>query len=471
MKGTSTLICVVLGSFGGMVGTAAAETDDVETIVDAPENPLETPWSKPIRTYKWVGDGVPVYNGIDQVQAAAGFSNVIYLNNCKPSGCTIKAGYDNSLTNTSSIPNGTSQVSAFAYSDTVWQQVLSCVKQTYAPFGVSVVDQRPASGNYHMAIVAGSPGNVGMQNGVGGVSPFGCGYLPNAISFSFANIYGPDVDEICWTVAQETAHSWGLDHKFDNRDPMTYMSSGPSRKQFINESGPCGEYNARSCQCGGSQMNSFKEILDTFGGSTPTPPTVQIYSPEDGAVGLQPEFPIQSSCTDDVSVSKVELRIDNQLVSTLESMPFVWNAPKSLGNGNHAIEVTCYDVANTPSKATIHASLGMPCNSATDCQANFVCMDGRCIAGGNVEGGLGTTCDSNSDCKSGQCASDGTGSFCVETCDPANDTCPSGFGCTEAGSSGVCWPGLDEGGICNAGGGPGFFMLGLGLLFLTRRRR
>ena len=66
------------------------------------------------------------------------------------------------------------------------------------------------------------------------MSPFSCGYIPNAISFTFANIYGGDVDEICWTVAQETAHSWGLDHKFDNRDPMTYLPSGPSRKMFQN---------------------------------------------------------------------------------------------------------------------------------------------------------------------------------------------------------------------------------------------
>src|SRR5512138_127109 len=144
MKGTSALASVVLG-LGAFVGTAAADTT-------LDENPLGTPDSltQPLRTYKWVGDGVPRYNGFDQVQAAAGFSNVIYLNNCKPSGCTIKAGYDNSLTNTSSIPNGTSAVSAFAYSDSVWQQVVSCVKATYAPFGVQIVDQRPTSGNYHM---------------------------------------------------------------------------------------------------------------------------------------------------------------------------------------------------------------------------------------------------------------------------------------------------------------------------------
>ena len=96
-------------------------------------------------------------------------------------------------------------MSPWGYSDAVWTQVVDCVKATYAPFGVQIVTSRPTSGNYHMAIVAGTPQNVQMQQGVGGVSPYTCGYIPNAISFSFAGVYGPTVDDICWTVAQETA--------------------------------------------------------------------------------------------------------------------------------------------------------------------------------------------------------------------------------------------------------------------------
>ncbi len=472
MKGTIAIVSAGLMVFG-LVGRAAADNNTL----DVPDNPLQTPWSQPLRTYQWVADGVPSYNGYDQVHAAAGFSNVIYLNNCKPNGCQMKVGYDNSLTNTSQIPNSNSTVQPFAYSDSVWQQVVQCVKQTYSPFGVQIVDQRPSSGNYHMAIVAGRPGDIGQPNGVGGVSPFSCGYLPNAISYSFSNIYGGSVDDICWTVAQETAHSWGLDHKFDNRDPMTYLQSGPSRKQYQNEDGPCGEYSARSCQCGGSSMNSYKEILDTFGGNTPTPPTITITDPMDGATNLQPKFPIKSMAMDDVGISKVELRIDGQLISTLEQAPFVWNAPADLAQGNHAIELTAYDVGGTPAKDTIHASLGMPCDTSSDCEnATDVCVDGRCVRGSGVGGGLGTDCGNNTDCASGQCAADADGNhYCVEPCDPALNGCPSGFGCVAAGDGGVCWPGADSGGAgCNAGGGQttgGLFLLGIGLAFSLRRRR
>ncbi|MBA2538104.1 MAG: hypothetical protein H0V17_00590, partial [Deltaproteobacteria bacterium] len=95
MKGT-----LVVSLLLGLAGSAAAESQ-----LDLPENPLETPWSSSLlRTKHWVADDVPRYNG-DDVQHAAGFSNVVYLNNCKPNGCAIKVGNDNSLTNTSQIPN------------------------------------------------------------------------------------------------------------------------------------------------------------------------------------------------------------------------------------------------------------------------------------------------------------------------------------------------------------------------------
>jgi MYXO-CTERM domain-containing protein len=459
----------------GMVSTAAADIQ--QNTSDSPDNPLATPWSRPQATYRLQDPGLPVYRGPDAVHAAPGFSNVIYLNNCKAGGgCQISPGNANSLTNTSGIPSQPSIVQPYAFSDANWAQVVECVRQSYAPFGVEIVDQRPASGDYHMAIVAGRPQDVQMPSGVGGVSEFSCGYIPNAISFSFANIYGGSVDDICWTVAQETAHSWGLDHKFDNRDPMTYLSTGPSRKVFQNEAGPCGEFNARNCQCGGNSMNSFVEILQTFGGSTPTPPTVRITAPADGESGLASSFPIRADATDDIQVNKVELRIDGQLVSTLSIPPFVWNAPASLKQGNHTIEVTAYDISLTPAADRVIASIGAACTAAADCGGTDTCVDGRCVAGTGVDGGLGTECVGNEDCASNQCGADAEDNhYCVENCDPANEGCPSGFGCVATGpETGVCWPGAGDDGGCSSGGNttaPGLIFLGIVALLITRRRR
>ena len=456
---------------GGPAAPGIDETDGTDGDV------LETPWSRPRATYVFAAEGVPVYRGPDQVRAAAGFSNIIYLNNCKPNGCAIKVGNSNSLTDTSSIPQHNSTVSAWQFSQSSWDAVVQCVRETYGPFGVQIVDTRPAAGtNYHMAIVAGAPSNIGLGGGVGGISEFGCGYIPNAVSFSFANIYGGDVDQTCWTVAQETAHSWGLDHKFDNRDPMTYLGSGPSKKSFQNSAGSCGEFSARTCSCGGSMMNSYQEIMATFGSSTPTPPTVAISAPTDGQSGLAKQFQILAAITDDVGIGRAELRIDNALVSTLFQAPYVWTAPASLGQGNHTILVTAYDVGGSMAMATVTAAIGLACGSASDCTTSTdACVDGRCVPGTGVTGGLGTECVGNAECLSGQCGADAAGDhFCVESCDPVKDACPSGFSCLGTSpTTGVCWP-SDDGGCSTspAGSGvPGFVLFGLAGLFVTLIRR
>ena len=127
--------------------------------------------------------------------------------------------------------------------------------------------------------------------------------------------------------------------------------------------------------------------------------------------------------------------------------------------------------------ASITVAIGAPCTKPADCSADTdTCVDGRCVPGEGVDGGLGDTCTGNAECKSGQCGSDGAGnSFCVESCDPAKDGCPGDFGCIVAGTGGVCWPGAGGGGGCNtsndSGAGLSFFGLGLGALLITRRRR
>src|SRR6185503_16308159 len=98
----------------------------------------------------------------------------------------------------------------------------------------------------------------------GGVSPFSCGVINNAITFSFANIYQGYIPEICWTVAQESAHAFGLDHEYLCEDPMTYRYDCDDRKWFRDVDAPCGEYGGRECSCGGQTQNSFASIRAEF---------------------------------------------------------------------------------------------------------------------------------------------------------------------------------------------------------------
>src|SRR5438094_7102296 len=84
--------------------------------------------AEPRATYRWTD---PSLQGSPwSAPAVNGASHVIFLNNCKPNGCTLHAGFDNSSTDTSSIPNGTSLVQPYSGSDATWSSIVSCVRQT-----------------------------------------------------------------------------------------------------------------------------------------------------------------------------------------------------------------------------------------------------------------------------------------------------------------------------------------------------
>jgi MYXO-CTERM domain-containing protein len=193
-------------------------------------------------------------------------SNIIYLNGCFEAGdCTFTPGIDSSVENRSSIIDQSSTLSAFNAGPTAWDAVVECVRQTYAPFDIEITDVDPSPAPHFEAVVAGLPEEIGMGNGVGGVAPFGCGIINNAVTYSFANLYQGYVPEICWTVAQESAHGFGLDHENLCADPMTYRYDCDDNKRFQDIAAPCGEDQDRECYCGGGTQNSYQRIMTHFG--------------------------------------------------------------------------------------------------------------------------------------------------------------------------------------------------------------
>lgn len=435
--------------------------------------------------------GIRTYKIISDPPDAAATSHVLFLNNCKTASCTITPGTDDSRTNHSRIADHTTTLPAFPYNDTTWNAIVTCVKQTYAPFNIQIVTtEPPSSTSYWEEIVAGTCPQVDStcQSGVVGVAPFSCGVINNAISYSFAGdaYYSQDtVNRLCWTIAQESAHAFGLDHEFLSSDPMTYLD-GVEPKRFQNKNAQCGRTSVEQCLCGGSTQNSVSMLTGVLGSSAPTPPAVHIDYPANGATVMK-GFAVRATATDDAGIDHVELRIDNKLVTTLASAPWAFNAPADTTTGTHHIEVRAYDTSMTPGSSFIDVVLGAPCGSDADCGvAGQVCIDTRCVAGPDVSGGLGTTCTKGSDCKSGQCNGPAGGPlYCTEVCDPSKAGCPSGFSCTATSdpTQGVCWPGGDpangDGATtagCNADGGDAPLLpIGLGLAFgafaLRRRRR
>jgi hypothetical protein len=448
-------------------------------------------------------DGLPP----TEVAPATAPYNVIYLNRCA-SGCTVKKGTNDSRADSSDIVgSGVHAMPAFPYGDAAWASVVSCVRDTFESFNVQITDVDPGSANHFEIMIAGRSTDVGIPNPqggiIGGVSANGCGqtYIPNALVFDFAAAWsqsltncGPAcIEDVCSTAAQEIGHSFGMDHSHNAADPMTYFNFN-TRRYFQNEADPCGSDctngtgpmgNACSgadsqvhacCVNRGSTQNSYATLTSLFGPGSPTPPIISISTPQQGAM-VKAGFPVDATATDDSAIQRVELTVDGVLVQTLMTQPYGFNAPATLGDGNHTVAITAYDAHGTPGTKTITVNIGPPCGSAADCpMSTDACIGGRCVPGPGVTGGLGTSCTANSDCGDQNCASDGTNQYCTTAC--TQGQCPDGFGCLptmEGAPTGYCWPGYSDGGGgsgCSSGAG-GSVTCGLmfAALLVSRRKK
>jgi MYXO-CTERM domain-containing protein len=232
-------------------------------------------------------------------------------------GGTYTPGPDDSRNNTSIVPNGTSTIGAYPYGDASWQQVVQCLTTMFAPYNVTMVETEPGAGEYVEAVIAGHPSDVGLPNGVGGVAPidsFQCNIIPRAIVYAFADVYGNAPQAICETAAQEIAHAFSLDHEFHCPDPMTYLG-GCGTKTFRDTDAQCGEYEPRQCNCNRPFQNSVQTLIEKLGAAgnidpvdDPTPPTVAITSPANGATLLSDStISITATASDDVGLAAVEL--------------------------------------------------------------------------------------------------------------------------------------------------------------------
>lgn len=419
-------------------------------------------------------------------------SKTIFLNRCSQ-GCKVYSGFTDSRTNKSQIGQGT--LSAYEHGTTSWNAVVSCVKDVFKRFNVTVTDVDPGPNVDHFEImVAGTPGQLGLSGGIGGIAEYACTspgvcskYIPNALVFAFANYYPNDPDEICATVAQEIAHTWSLDHVTDASDPMTYYSYS-GRRQFkdgvtcgsdcVNGASPFGlscTNGAHTCMSTGTAtQNDVQILLALFGPAGAVAPTLTIKSPATGsAVG--PGFKVEVECTAAKPIQEVQLSIDGLPKATLTTPPFTFETTTSLTEGPHKVGVLCATTEQAIATKSVDVILGKPCTGDSMCQSGYICFDGACIAGPGAAGGLGATCTRNEDCVAGSCASDGEINACTIPCDLSAKNCPDGFGCLEAGPIGVCWAGYDDGtgGCCDTGGDPRgslLWVIGVAAVWITRRR-
>lgn len=308
---TAAALCLplALGAFG-----AAAEGPG-----PSGPNQWDSQQSRPVTVFQEIP--MEQAQGMTHLFAPGGTALPIYMNRW---GGTYTQGWNDSSTNSSSIvSNGTAQISEFSGSDAMWDEIMECVTDQFSRFNIIVTDIEPTSGAYIESVVGGTPQQLGMQQGVGGVAPYdpyNCEVIDQAIVYTFAEVYMGSFGaarDICETATQEIAHAMTLDHAMLCEDPMTYLW-GCGEKEFQDEYAACGEYEVRDCSCGRPSQNSVQLLYELIGandGSEPPPPLedneppfATILSPSDGAVlPANEEIVITAAVTDDVGLVSVEL--------------------------------------------------------------------------------------------------------------------------------------------------------------------
>ncbi|MSP17267.1 MAG: hypothetical protein EXR73_11790 [Myxococcales bacterium] len=407
------------------------------------------------------------------VRARAGIRRRLFVNR---GGATMSPGpIDNSSGNVSTIVSRASAIPAFTGSDAQWNAIMDCTRVTFEPFNILVTDEDPGIASHVECVVGGYPQDIGAQDDAGGVAPTpACdnGIIERAVVYAFSEVWGEgNTVDICATIAQESAHAFGLDHEFMCEDPMTYLF-GCGFKRFQDLAVPCGEYSARGCRCGNTTQNSFQELRNLLGAPDPNPPLVEITGPLEGAT-VKLGFTIQVAASDDTGINRVELYVDGakQHFSVDNTPTYALETPNDLAIGEHDFLVIGYDNGGNFVEDAVHAVVEAACGSDAECDGGLICVVGACVVP------LGGDCFSNNQCDSGLCLGvGGLGQVCTSLC-ASSAECPSNFECRtpETGGADKCLVVLDDS-CSTTGTGRGsrsatWLLMVAGALFVLQLRR
>lgn len=382
-----------------MAGTARAESPKPDEQTSVP----------PRGTYVRVPDAA-VVERVAQAPLEGGLppAHILYLQRCA-GGLELTPGPDDSISNTSTIPPFPATLPEYPFGAESWQEVVVQSRSIFAPFNIEVTDEDPGSVDHDEAVVCGDGSEVGAL-GAGGIAPFNCGFIPNAMTFTFPGALGNDPRLIAEVIAQEAAHAWGLDHELLCEDPMTYLSGcGPKTYQDIDAE--CGEFEPRPCDCGIPTQNSYQHILGAFGPriADVDGPVVLVTAPLTGTMFDEgASFNVIATITDDSEVVQAELYVNGQLfeIDTLE--PWGWQM-NNVPAGLLTLEVVATDEYENDGLST-PISVLVGASEAQDSEGDEGDPDGGSLDGTASDGGEETdTAGADEDAKGCGCVQGGSG--------------------------------------------------------------
>jgi MYXO-CTERM domain-containing protein len=354
-------------------------------------------------------------------------AHIIFLNFAGQKLTRAQAGQDDPDTGASWILTTSSvQYKAFDASPYAGQfnatqaqtAIVNYFKQFYAPFNVQVVTTRPSGVRYTMCMIGDNASTV-LGSGAGsaaGVAPLDCGNQDESeITYAFAAGLSPNqtglslsecLKAIAVTAAQETAHSYGLNHTNSTSDIM-YPQLDPAQSAFqdatlqlINNSG--GTCNNATTQ------NSKQLLLANIGASNGSMPTGPL--PMVSFVAPTNNQTVPMDFTIIVSASESMGTIDHVDISSGSQTLFTWKTPpfrddvQAPGAGTYDITATAFDSAGNFQASTVTFTASQtappqqlpPCKGNSDCPAGQMCnASGACVAASGTTGTSGGTNGTN----------------------------------------------------------------------------
>jgi hypothetical protein len=253
---------------------------------------------------------------------------------------------------------------AFTGSASDRQQIISLVTRWYAPFNVQVVSSRPADQPYAMAMVGGTADIIGYPRGsnIGGLGPLDCGNMsPDDISFAFSEADNNEILAVAATIAQETAHSFGLGHTDDPTDIM-YPQTSRMENGFHDRVMRIYDLGGTSSDCDGTgRQNDVQRLNQNVGPACGdfAPPDVAITAPQTGAT-VWPGSAVSITASDaSGTVAGVGLFLDGNLLASRAVPPFDFSLGDDVPEGQHTLTARAVDGAGNqaespPVQVTIH---------------------------------------------------------------------------------------------------------------------